>query len=171
VSFQQIIENKSPEILSTAVLVLESARLKSYASEMTDTIWVRMRLLLEVAERCLRDRDGRPMIGYAEDLARKRYKAGCALHEIQTVFNSLEEALWEQMMSDVEPTEFLAAMGMVSSVIGMGKDAVARTYVELSTDLVQLAGQSWEISKNPEKHSVLSRSKPDDISPAGGPCK
>lgn len=164
--FHQIFENKSPEILSKAVQLLEGARLKSYETEDSDAIWTRMRTLLEVAERCLREKNGLPMIKYAEKLARRRYEAGYALHEVQTAFNSLEEALWHQMMCDVEPTEFLAVMGMVSTVMGMGKDAIARTYLELSTETVVLAGESWEISKNPEKRSVLSRSRPGPGPPA-----
>ena len=133
-SIQKVLMNRSPEIVSKAVHVLESARLKSYELQDSDTIWTRLRSLLEVAERCLRDKDGLPMVRHAEDLARRRYMEGYGLHEVQTAFNSLEEALWEQMMSDIEPTEFLAAMGMVSSIIGMGKDALARTYVELSSE-------------------------------------
>jgi hypothetical protein len=158
-SVSKVLMNRSPEIVSRAVHVLESARLRSYEAQESDTTWTRMRSLLEAAERSLRDKDGMPMIKFAEDLARRRFSEGYGLHEVQTAFNSLEEALWEQMMLDIEPTEFLAAMGMVSSVIGMGKDALARRYVELSNDSVRLAGQSWEISKNPESHGALSRSK------------
>jgi hypothetical protein len=163
VSIRQVFENKSSEILSKAVHVLQSARLKSYEAEGSETVWACMGSLLEVAERCLREKNGLPMIKYAETLACQRYNAGYGLHELQTAFNSLEEALWEQMMMDVEPTEFLAAMGMVSSIIGMGKDAVARKYVELSSDSVVLAGESWSISKNPAERSTLSRSKPGNV--------
>lgn len=159
-SFHEIFQNRSPEILSKAVRALNAARLRNYAAQESDTIRICMRSLLDTAEKSIRERNGLPIIEYAESLARKRHREGYALYEVQTAFNSLEEALWEQMMSDVEPTEFLPAMGMISSVIGMGKDAVARTYLEMSGDSVILAGESWEISKDPARSSVLTRVRP-----------
>lgn len=82
----------------------------------------------------LRDRDLGPMIAYAQSLAEERFEAGYDLVEVQTAFNALEEASWRRVLADLDPSEFADALGLVSTLLGAGKDALARRYVSLAAD-------------------------------------
>ena len=75
-----------------------------------------------------------PMIAYAQSLAEERFEAGYDLVEVQTAFNALEEASWRRVLADLDPTEFADALGLVSTLLGAGKDALARRYVSLAAD-------------------------------------
>ena len=82
----------------------------------------------------LRERDLGPMITYAEALAQERFEAGYDLVEVQTAFNALEEASWQRALTDLDPADFANALGLVSTLLGAGKDALARRYVSLAAD-------------------------------------
>jgi hypothetical protein len=74
------------------------------------------------------------MLSYAEQVAEERFNAGYDLSEVQTAFNTLEEATWSRVFAELEPAEFAQALGLVSTVLGAAKDALARTYVSLATN-------------------------------------
>jgi hypothetical protein len=73
------------------------------------------------------------MIQYTEKIARQRYSAGFELFEVQTAFNVLEEAIWKRILRDAEPHDIAEAIGLVSTILGAGKDSLARAYVSLAT--------------------------------------
>jgi hypothetical protein len=77
----------------------------------------------------LADRDLSPMVTHAERIAEERFGAGYDLSEVQVAFNALEEATWSQILADLEPAEYAHALGLISTVLGAGKDALARRYV------------------------------------------
>jgi hypothetical protein len=45
----------------------------------------------------------------------------------------LEEAIWKHIERDVPPEGLARALALVSSVLGSGKDHLARSYVSLAT--------------------------------------
>jgi hypothetical protein len=47
--------------------------------------------------------------------------------------NVLEETLWRRILKKLPPDEFARALGLVSTVFGAGKDALARRYVSLAS--------------------------------------
>jgi hypothetical protein len=51
---------------------------------------------------------------------------------VQSAFNSLEEVVWARMLAELPPAELAEALGLVSTVLGAGKDALARRYVSLA---------------------------------------
>ena len=63
----------------------------------------------------------------------KRYTAGFDLWEVQTAFNVLEEAIWVRVFKSVPPDALAEALGLVSTVLGAGKDTLARKYVSLAS--------------------------------------
>jgi len=69
------------------------------------------------------------VITYAGKLADKRFEAGYDLGEVQTAFNALEEASWQRALADLDPSELADALGLVGTLLGAGKDALARRYV------------------------------------------
>jgi hypothetical protein len=94
----------------------------------------RLELLFDRLLAGLRERDLGPMIAYAETLAEERFEAGYDLVEVQTAFNALEEASWQRVLADLDATEFADALGLVSTLLGAGKDALARRYVSLAAN-------------------------------------
>lgn len=65
---------------------------------------------------------------------RRRLESGYDLVEVQTAFNALEVAVWTHLLAGVEPAELARALGFVSTLLGAGKDVLAREYVSLATD-------------------------------------
>ena len=82
----------------------------------------------------VQERDLGALLGYAERIAEERFHAGYDLGEVQTAFNALEEATWSRVFAELEPAELAAALGLVSTVLGAAKDALARRYVSLASD-------------------------------------
>ena len=73
------------------------------------------------------------MIGYAEQIARERFDNGFDIGEVQTAFNVLEESMWRRLAGVTPPSEIVESLGLLSTVLGVGKDAFARTYVSLAS--------------------------------------
>ena len=82
---------------------------------------------------CIRDRELVPMIRYAEAVALDRFDAGFDISEVQTAFNVLEEAMWRHLVATVPADELVEAIGLLGTVLGAGKDALARCYVSLAS--------------------------------------
>ena len=49
-------------------------------------------------------------------------------------FNVLEEALWRHVVTGTAPDDLPDAIGLVATVLGAGKDSLARTYVMLASE-------------------------------------
>jgi hypothetical protein len=92
----------------------------------------RLRVLYEITVECVRRRFVQPILRHAEAVATERFHAGFDLGEIQTAFNVLEEAIWTQVQHEIPPEEQAEALGMISTVLGAGKDKLAQTYVTLA---------------------------------------
>ena len=71
---------------------------------------------------------------YAGSVARDRFSAGFDISEVQAAFNSLERTTWHRLVADVPHSELARAVGLLSTVLGAGKDVLARTYVSLATE-------------------------------------
>jgi hypothetical protein len=78
-------------------------------------------------------RDRGAIRSYAKELAKERYCVGFDLSEVQTAFNALEEAVWRCVFAHLRPDEYIESLGLVSSILGAGKDELAREYVSLAT--------------------------------------
>jgi len=73
------------------------------------------------------------MVQHAERIAEERYHSGFDLAEVQAAFNALEQAMWRRLLAAEDPAALLASVGVLSSVLGAGKDALARVYVHLAS--------------------------------------
>jgi hypothetical protein len=73
------------------------------------------------------------MITHAESIGRERFNAGFDLWEVQTAFNVLEEVIWTRIIKEFPAAEYAEALGLVSTVLGTGKDTLARVYVALAS--------------------------------------
>jgi len=74
------------------------------------------------------------LVQYAEDVAEERFHAGFDLAEVQASFNALEGAMWRRVTVVEEGAEqVLASVGVLSAILGAGKDALARVWVNLAS--------------------------------------
>ena len=121
------------EIVDEAAAALERANLKHYAETDDAERRARLRRLLELTTRCIGSRDLIPMIEYSTQVATERFHAGYDISEVQCAFNVLEESLWQRLVAGVPSSELAEAAGLLTTVLGAGKDALARTYVSLAS--------------------------------------
>jgi len=128
-----LLHESSDEILRTAAEAVERTHLKNYERAGKEQIHQRLKALFVLTTRGVQERNLGPMIAYAETIARERFAAGFDLSEVQTAFNVLEEAIWTRILKTLPPAEYGQALGLVATVLGAGKDALARTYVTLAS--------------------------------------
>ncbi len=72
------------------------------------------------------------MVTYSEKIAKERYESGFNLHEVHTAYNVLEESIWKAIIKEVDQTELAESLGLISPVLGTGKESLAIAYVSLS---------------------------------------
>jgi hypothetical protein len=125
-------EQERETIIRAAEAALARAHARHYEAAGEAEVHRRLELLVDRLLRSLGERDLGPMIAYAQELAEERFNAGYDLVEVQAAFNALEEATWQRVLAKLEPTEFADALGLVSTILGAGKDALARRYVSLA---------------------------------------
>lgn len=119
-------------VLGEAREALESARLRHYRASTPEENAERLRALFDVFAESAAARSVLPMVRHAERIARERHDSGFDLAEVQTAFNVLEEALWRQVTAALSPSDYPEAYGLVSTILGAGKETVALKYVELA---------------------------------------
>lgn len=130
----ELLERRRVEIVSDAEAALARAHSRHYETAGVEAVHERLELLYDHLLQALEHRDLAPTIAYAEQVAEERFTAGFDLAEVQTAFNALEEATWARVFAELEPSEFAEALGLVSTILGAAKDALARRYVSLATD-------------------------------------
>jgi|SRR5450631_4789142 hypothetical protein len=81
----------------------------------------------------IRTRDLAAMSAYSEGIAVGRFNDGYDISEVQMAFNALEEAMWRRVVSAEPPDDLAEAIGLLSTVLGYGKDTVARKYLSLAS--------------------------------------
>jgi len=121
------------EILAEAVESVRRARLESYEAAGPARIRQRLDDLLGLVIDAVRDRTLGPIVAHANAVATERFEAGFDLAEVQTAFNVLEEVLWLRILKQFPPEEQGEALGLVGTVLGTGKDTLARKYVSMAT--------------------------------------
>jgi hypothetical protein len=94
---------------------------------------VRLESLFDTVVDCIRSRKLVQVIQYAEQTGRERFASGFGIEEVQTAFNILEESMWRHVVEGVPAGELVESLGLLSTVLGVGKDALARTYVSLAS--------------------------------------
>jgi len=129
----QLFQERSNDIIAEVEAALARAHLKSYEAAGARRVHLRIDTLYEHTVRCVEERNLTPMRVYARNIARRRFESGYDLAEVQTAFNVMEEAIWSRILNELEPAQLGEALGLVSTVLGVGKDVVAQTYVSLAS--------------------------------------
>lgn len=120
------------DILNEAAEALQRAQLKSYSIASSEQNKNRLELLLNHTIVGVENKNLVGMTEYSEKIANERFKAGFDLHEVHTAFNVLEETIWKKIIDNYEPSELGKALGLISTVLGAGKESLAITYVTLA---------------------------------------
>ena len=124
-----VLTNQAEVILDGSAQALQRSNERHYAQAGPDASRERLARLLELVGASIAQRDLVPMIDYATSVANERYDAGFDIREVQCAFHVLEEAIWERVVASVPQTDLAESLGMVGTVLGAGRDALARTYV------------------------------------------
>lgn len=128
-----VLTNQAEVILDGAALALHRSNERHYAQAGPDASRERLARLLDLVVLSVTERDLVPMIDYATSVANERFDAGFDIREVQCAFHVLEEAIWERVVASIPATELAESLGMVGTVLGAGRDALARTYVSRAT--------------------------------------
>jgi len=127
-----LLENNKEQIVEEAFETISPVKLQGYTKVGEERTKNKLRKLLEQTIICIKEKTLIPMLQYTEGMAQERYSAGYDLYEVQTAINSLEESIWKRIFKEIKPEDYSEALGMTSTVLGAGKDNLARTYVSLA---------------------------------------
>ena len=132
-NLHDLLTNQADDILKDAGDAIQRAHLHSYEKAGGENTHHRLKALFTLTVRAAAERNLGPMIAHAEGIARERFESGFDLWEVQTAFNVLEEAIWVRILKELPPEGYAEALGLISTVLGVGKDTLARRYVSLAS--------------------------------------
>ena len=130
---EMLLQRNAEEIVEESSSKAERAHLKHYEASGREVLRQRLFALLNLTVEAVKRRDVTSMVQHAEKIARERFVSGYDLSEVQTGFNVLEETIWKVVLEEMEPKDFAEALGLISTTLGAGKDALARSYVSLAS--------------------------------------
>lgn len=120
-------------ILDEAFAGLQQLELHHYETAGPDFTRGRLEGLYDLVLGAIAHRDVASVIAYADAVAEERFTAGFDVSEVQLAFNVLEGAMWRAVVPTESPEDLAEAVGLLSTVFGLAKDALARTYVSLAS--------------------------------------
>jgi len=128
-----VLEDARAEILDEATQAIQRSHLGHYEVSGPEQLRERLETLFDIVVECLRERSLDRVVKYSERIGQDRFSAGFGIGEVQTAFNVLEESMWHRVALGVPTEELAEGLGLLSTVLGVGKDALARTYVSLAS--------------------------------------
>jgi hypothetical protein len=130
---QEILVNNQTDIINEAFYSLERSHLKHYDSSRADENWQRLAKLFDLTMNGIITKSLVEMVNYSEKVAKERFESGFDLHEVHTAYNVLEEALWKSIIKEIDSSEMAESLGLISTVLGTGKESLALAYVSLAS--------------------------------------
>jgi len=128
-----ILDAKRTEILQHATGALGRAHLQHYELSGSESSRHRLDDLFDVVATSLKERTLEPICRYSQTIAQERFDTGFTIGEVQTAFNVLEESIWQVVIPHLPPSDLAEATGLIGTVLGAGKDALARAWVSQAT--------------------------------------
>lgn len=128
----EMLANDAEVMVTEAIESLRKGSLHSYEKSDDETNRERLAALYDLMRSCISSQNLVPMVEYARQIARERCSDGFNLQEVQTAFNVLEEVVWRRVAEKLPPSEYARSFGLVSTVLGAGKEALAVEYVSLA---------------------------------------
>jgi hypothetical protein len=121
------------QIVEEASAALSRSRLEHYQHAGQAVGRERLDELFRLTVESIRDRDLVPIMDYMTRVANDRYHAGYTIREVQIAINVLEESIWNHIVQNIPSGELAESLGLVSTVLGAAKDALAQAYVSLAS--------------------------------------
>lgn len=134
----EFLESERESTVDRAATELSETPLRSYRKSEDSTNRERLAQLFDVTVESIHRKNLIPMMEFSEKIAEERYHQQFDLQEVQTAFNVLEEVIWGKIGEKLNPQEFPKAFGLVSTVMGFGKESIATTYLSLVTQKKRL---------------------------------
>jgi len=129
----ELLKTDEQRILEAATQAIGRGQLTHYAKSSAETNRQRLRVLFGLVRQCIEQHTLLPMLEYVESVAEERFLTGFDLQEVQCGFNVLEEVIWREIAARLEPAQYPQAFGLAATVLGAGRDALARRYVSLAS--------------------------------------
>ncbi|MBK9096998.1 MAG: hypothetical protein IPM14_02535 [bacterium] len=129
----EILVNNQTDIINEAFYSLQRSHLKHYDSSRADENWQRLAKLFDLTLNGVKTKSLVDMVTYSEKIAKERYESGFDLHEVHSAYNVLEETIWKAIIKEIDSTELAESLGLISTVLGTGKEALALAYVSLAS--------------------------------------
>ena len=129
----QLLKERQNDIIAEAMEVIKRAHLKHYEAEGLEMTEQRLKKLYDLTLQSVAKKNVIPLMEYVEIIARERSSHGYDIYEVQTAFNVLEETIWNRILDELRPIAYADALGLISTILGIGKDTLARTYVSLAS--------------------------------------
>jgi hypothetical protein len=129
----EILSNNQTDIINEAFYSLQRSHLKHYDSSRADENWQRLAKLFDLTLNGVKSKSLVEMVNYSEMVAKERFETGFDLHEVHTAYNVLEESLWKNIIKEIDPAILPESLGLISTVLGTGKEALALAYVSLAS--------------------------------------
>ncbi len=130
---EELLRDREEAIVDRALQSMEGARLAHYTELGAGETRHMVTALYETTRRTITTRQAGPMMAHADRVAGERHAAGFDLLEVQTAFNALEESIWREALEALPPDRQAEALGLISTALGIGKDALARGYLTRAT--------------------------------------
>ncbi len=131
----ELLEKSREAVVGESIEAMSRARLKHYAMGGPETTKEKMDTLYDMVFQSVKAKNLIPIVSYIEKIAGKRFESGFELQEVQTAINVLEESIWTHILDELPKEEQPKALTLVSSIIGSGKDTLARTYVTMAKEI------------------------------------
>lgn len=128
-----LLEKNKEKVIEDSCRLINEVKLKGYTKEGSSITKQKLTNLYKKVIECANKKELIPMLNYTEKIAKERFASGYDLHEVQTAINALEENIWQIIFKNIKPDKLAESLGLVSSILGAGKDNLARNYVALAT--------------------------------------
>ena len=125
-----VLASAGDRVVGQAVAALERCHQTHYQLSSPEESRRYMRNLFELVVQCMREGDAGPIIASCQKIAADRFEAGFDVVEIVGTLNVLEEVLWRHVADSLAGDRRIETLGLVHTILGAGRDALARTYVD-----------------------------------------
>jgi len=129
----ELLEEEKKQLIENATMALERSHLTHYNDSGTEVNKNRLDRLFDFVIGSIKDQNLIPLTDYIQGVATDRFNSGFSLNEVHTAINVMEEVIWEEIISKLEPLQLAEALRVVSRTLGAAKTSLGNTYISLAT--------------------------------------
>ena len=121
----ELLKEKSSEIVVESMEVLKQSDLEHYDAEGIEEF-------CDLALQCLAEKKMIKMTDYVKNTANERLSNDHYIFEIHTTINILEEIIRQKIIKDMQISEYVGAISLISTLLGSVKDVLIHSYISLA---------------------------------------